>query len=146
MEQNKNNTPESKKPEIVSIKNAKAETLFKNVKEFRFLESIHKKFLEDVGNKKMDDLKGQTTIGNVFCLSSGYVGNKLGQKPTFEKVLDVFSDLFESKNGDVSSDVKTILKAFEKAEREGKERPSFKVLSAIFDITENDYKTAEELA
>lgn len=140
------NKPENNKPEIVNIKNAKAETLFKNVHEFRYLENIHKKFLEDVGNKKMNDLTGQTTIGNIFCLSSGYVGNKLGTKPTFEKVIEVFSSLFESKNGDVSANVKAILNAFAKAERDGKKKPTFETLSSILDITENDYKTAEELA
>lgn len=140
------NKPENNKPEIVSIKNAKADTLFKNVKEFRFLESIHKNFIEDVGNKKMDDLTGQTTIGNIFCLSSGYVGNKLGTKPTFAKVIEVFSTLFESKNGDVSANVKAILNAFAKAERNGKAKPTFETLSSILDITENDYKTALEMA
>lgn len=140
------NKPENNKPEFVSIKNAKAETLFKNVHEFRYLENIHKKFLEDVGNKKMNDLTGQTTIGNIFCLSSGYVGNKLGTKPTFEKVIEVFSNLFESKNGDVSANVKAILNAFAKAERNGKKKPTFETLSDLLDITENDYKTALEMA
>lgn len=130
----------------VSIKNATETTLFKNVHEFRYLENIHKKFLEDVGNKKMNDLTGQTTIGNIFCLSSGYVGNKLGTKPPFEKVIEVFSSLFESKNGDVSANVKAILNAFAKAERNGKAKPTFETLSAILDITENDYKTALEMA
>lgn len=130
----------------VSIKDATETTTFKNVREFKFLENIHKKFLEDVGNKKMSDLTGQTTIGNIFCLSSGYVGNKLGTKPTFAKVIEVFSALFESKNGDVSANVKAILNAFAKAERNGKPRPTFNALSSILDITENDYTTAEEMA
>ena len=130
----------------VSIKDATTETLFKDVQEYKFLENIHKKFLEDVGDKKMSDLTGQTTIGNIFCLSSGYVGNKLGTKPTFAKVIEVFSALFESKNGDVSANVKAILNAFAKAERMGKVKPTFETLSAILDISENDYKTALELA
>lgn len=140
------NKPENNKPEIVSIKNAKADTLFKDVQEFKFIENIHKKFIEDVGAKKMNDLTGQTTIGNIFCLSSGYVGNKLGTKPTFAKVIEVFSTLFESKNGDVSANVKAILNAFAKAERNGKAKPTFETLSSILDITENDYKTALEMA
>lgn len=143
--ENNKNKPESK-PEIVSIKDVTENTLFKNVHEFKFLENIHKKFLEDVGNKKMNDLTGQTTIGNIFCLSSGYVGNKLGTKPTFAKVIEVFSALFESKNGDVSANVKAILNAFAKAERNGKDKPTFDTLSSILDITENDYKTALEMA
>lgn len=130
----------------VSIKDATAETLFKDVHEYKFLENIHKKFLEDVGDKKMNDLTGQTTIGNIFCLSSGYVGNKLGTKPTFEKVIEVFTALFDSKNGDVSANVKAILNAFAKAERNKKPRPTFETLSAILDISENDYKTACEMA
>ena len=150
MEQKKNNTPENngedKKVEKVSIKNATETTLFKNVSEFRFLENIHKKFIEDAGNRKMSDLTGQTTIGNIFCLSSGYVGNKLGSKPAFAQVIKVFSDLFESKNGDVSSTVKAILNAFAKAQRNGKPAPTFEALSAILDITENEYNTAKELA
>ena len=130
----------------VAIKDANENTLFKDVQEFKFIENIHKKFIEDVGAKKMNELTGQTTIGNIFCLSSGYVGNKLGTKPTFAKVIEVFSALFESKNGDVSANVKAILNAFAKAERNGKPRPTFDALSSILDITENDYTTAEEMA
>lgn len=150
MEQKKNNTPENKGEDKnianVSIKDATENTTFKNVREFKFLENIHKKFIEDVGNKKMSDLTGQTTIGNIFCLSSGYVGNKLGSKPAFAQVIKVFSDLFESKNGDVSANVKAILNAFAKAQRTGKPAPTFEALSAILDITENDYNTAKEMA
>ena len=154
MSENKNNTAnntankgdDQNKTAKVTIKTATAETLFKDVQEFKFLENIHKKFIEDVGAKKMGDLTGQTTIGNIFCLSSGYVGNKLGSKPSFEQVLKVFSDLFESKNGDVSANVKAILNSFAKAERNGKPAPTFEALSAILDITENDYNTAKEMA
>ena len=147
--ENKNNTNATKNENAtakVAIKDATENTLFRDVQEFKFIENIHKKFIEDVGAKKMNDLTGQTTIGNIFCLSSGYVGNKLGTKPTFAKVIEVFSALFESKNGDVSANVKAILNAFAKAERNGKAKPTFYTLSAILDITENDYKTALEMA
>ena len=147
--ENKNNTNATKNENAsakVAIKDATENTLFRDVQEFKFIENIHKKFIEDVGAKKMNDLTGQTTIGNIFCLSSGYVGNKLGTKPTFAKVIEVFSALFESKNGDVSANVKAILNAFAKAERNGKAKPTFDTLSAILDITENDYKTALEMA
>lgn len=147
MSENKNTTTKNENATAkVAIKDATENTLFKDVQEFKFIENIHKKFIEDVGAKKMNDLTGQTTIGNIFCLSSGYVGNKLGTKPTFAKVIEVFTYLFESKNGDVSANVKAILNAFAKAERNGKAKPTFDTLSAILDITENDYKTALEMA
>lgn len=87
-------------PAKVSIKNATENTLFKNVLEFATLKDLHTAYIEEVGNKKMSELKGQTTIGNIFCLSSGYVGNKLGTSPDFAKVIKVFSDLFNAKHVD----------------------------------------------
>lgn len=84
----------------ISIKTATENTLFKDTLEYANLGAIHTAFIESVGNKKMGELKGQTTIGNIFCLSSGYVGNKLGTAPTFEKVISVFSDLFNAKHED----------------------------------------------
>lgn len=92
---NNNNAPAK-----VSIKNATENTLFKNVLEFATLKDLHTAYIEEVGNKKMSELKGQTTIGNIFCLSSGYVGNKLGTSPDFAKVIKVFSDLFNAKHVD----------------------------------------------
>lgn len=96
----KNNAPENSAPEKVSIKNATENTLFKNVLEFATLKDLHTAYLDDVGNKKLFELKGQTTIGNIFCLSSGYVGNKLGTSPDFAKVIKVFTDLFNAKHVD----------------------------------------------
>lgn len=97
------NTTENEKAEKVekiAIKNATENTLFKNTLEFSNLTAIHTAFIDSVGNKKMSELKGQTTIGNVFCLSSGYVGNKLGTAPTFEKVIAVYAELFNAKHED----------------------------------------------
>lgn len=103
----KNNTTENttenekaEKVEKVAIKNATENTLFKNTLEFSNLSAIHTAFIDSVGKKKMSELKGQTTIGNVFCLSSGYVGNKLGTAPNFEKVISVYSELFNAKHED----------------------------------------------
>lgn len=103
----KNNTTENttenekaEKVEKVAIKNATENTLFKNTLEFSNLSAIHTAFIDSVGKKKMSELKGQTTIGNIFCLSSGYVGNKLGTAPNFEKVISVYSELFSAKHED----------------------------------------------
>lgn len=100
MSENKNTTTTENTTAKVSIKNATENTLFKNVLEFATLKDLHTAYLDDVGNKKMSELKGQTTIGNIFCLSSGYVGNKLGTSPDFAKVIKVFSDLFNAKHVD----------------------------------------------
>lgn len=97
------NTTENEKVEKVekvAIKNATENTLFKDTIEFSNLSAIHTAFIDSVGKKKMSELKGQTTIGNIFCLSSGYVGNKLGTSPNFEKVISVYSELFSSKHED----------------------------------------------
>lgn len=99
MSENKNTTTENTSAKV-SIKNATENTLFKNVLEFARLPAIHTAFIEEVGNKKMSELKGQTTIGNIFCMSSGYVGNRLGSEPTFAHVIKVFTDLFASKHVD----------------------------------------------
>ena len=108
MSEKKNTTPENTTPENttekVSIKNATENTLFKDVLEFSQLSAIHTAFIEKVGKQKMGELKGQTTIGNVFCLSSGYVGNKLGTSPNFEKVIKVYAELFESKHEDTDAE------------------------------------------
>lgn len=103
----KNNTTENttenekaEKVEKVAIKNATENTIFKDTLEFANLTAIHSAFIDSVGNKKMSELKGQTTIGNIFCLSSGYVGNKLGTAPNFEKVISVYSELFSAKHED----------------------------------------------
>ena len=68
--------------------------------EYATLKDLHTAYLDEIGNKKMSELKGQTTIGNIFCLSSGYVGNKLGTSPDFAKVIKVFTDLFNAKHVD----------------------------------------------
>lgn len=94
------NTTENEKVEKVAIKNATENTLFKDTLEFSNLTAIHTAFIESVGKKKMSELKGQTTIGNIFCLSSGYVGNKLGTAPNFEKVISVYAELFNAKHED----------------------------------------------
>lgn len=94
------NANETEKVEKVAIKNATENTLFKNTLEFSNLSAIHTAFIDSVGKKKMSELKGQTTIGNIFCLSSGYVGNKLGTAPNFEKVIAVYSELFNAKHED----------------------------------------------
>lgn len=97
------NTTENEKAEKVekiAIKNASENTIFKDTLEFANLTAIHSAFIDSVGNKKMSELKGQTTIGNIFCLSSGYVGNKLGTAPNFEKVISVYSELFSAKHED----------------------------------------------
>lgn len=94
------NTTENEKVEKVAIKNATENTLFHDTLEFSNLSAIHTAFIDSVGKKKMSELKGQTTIGNIFCLSSGYVGNKLGTAPNFEKVIAVYSDLFNAKHED----------------------------------------------
>ena len=90
----------AEKVEKVAIKNATENTLFKDTLEFSNLSAIHTAFIDSVGKKKMNELKGQTTIGNIFCLSSGYVGNKLGTSPNFEKVISVYSELFNAKHED----------------------------------------------
>ena len=107
MSENKNTKTENKTEnttEKVSIKNATENTLFKDVLEFSQLSAIHTAFLDKVGKQKMSELKGQTTIGNVFCLSSGYVGNKLGTSPNFEKVISVYAELFASKHEDTDAE------------------------------------------
>ena len=96
---NNNNAPAK-----VSIKNATETTLFKNVLEYATLKDLHTAYLDEIGNKKMSELKGQTTIGNIFCLSSGYVGNKLGTSPNFAQVIKVFSDLFNAKHVDTAEE------------------------------------------
>ena len=98
------NAGEKNTAEKVSIKNATETTLFKNVLEFSQLSAIHTAFIEKVGNQKLGELKGQTTIGNVFCLSSGYVGNQLGTSPSFEKVIKVYADLFAKKHEDTDAE------------------------------------------
>ncbi len=98
--ENENENTENKKVEKVAIKNATENTLFKDTIEFSNLSAIHTAFIDSVGKKKMSELKGQTTIGNIFCLSSGYVGNKLGTAPNFEKVIAVYSELFNAKHED----------------------------------------------
>lgn len=90
----------AEKVEKVAIKNATENTLFKDTIEFSNLSAIHTAFIDSVGKKKMSELKGQTTIGNIFCLSSGYVGNKLGTSPNFEKVISVYAELFNAKHED----------------------------------------------
>lgn len=98
------NTTENTTAEKVSIRNATENTLFKDVLEFSQLAAIHTAFIEKVGKQKMSELKGQTTIGNVFCLSSGYVGNQLGTSPNFEKVIKVYTDLFAKKHEDTDAE------------------------------------------
>ena len=100
----KNTTTENTTTEKVSIRNATENTLFKDVLEFSQLSAIHTAFIEKVGKQKMSELKGQTTIGNVFCLSSGYVGNQLGTSPNFEKVIKVYADLFAKKHEDTDAE------------------------------------------
>lgn len=94
------NTTTENKAQKIAIKNATENTLFKDTLEYANLTAIHTAFIDSVGKKKMSELKGQTTIGNIFCLSSGYVGNKLGTAPNFEKVISVFSELFNAKHED----------------------------------------------
>ena len=105
---NENKKPENNKPENttekVSIKNATENTLFKDVLEFSQLTAIHTAFLDKVGKQKMGALTGQTTIGNVFCISSGHVGNKLGTSPNFEKVIKVYAEFFASKHEDTDAE------------------------------------------
>lgn len=93
-------TENENKVQKVAIKNATESTLFKDTIEFSNLSAIHTAFIDSVGKKKMSELKGQTTIGNIFCLSSGYVGNKLGTAPNFEKVIAVYTELFNAKHED----------------------------------------------
>ena len=102
--ENKTENKTENTTEKVSIKNATENTLFKDVLEFAQLTAIHTAFIEKVGKQKMSELKGQTTIGNVFCLSSGYVGNKLGTSPNFEKVIAVYAELFASKHEDTDAE------------------------------------------
>ena len=101
-ENNTKNTKntEDEKVEKVAIKNANENTLFRDTIEFSNLPAIHGAFIDAVGAKKMSEIKGQTTIGNVFCISSGYVGNKLGTNPSFEKVIGVYAELFNAKHED----------------------------------------------
>lgn len=104
MSENKNTTTTENTTAKVSIKNATETTLFKNVLEYATLKDLHTAYLDEIGNKKMSELKGQTTIGNIFCLSSGYVGNKLGTSPDFAKVIKVFTDLFNAKHVDTAEE------------------------------------------
>lgn len=98
--ENTTENEKAEKVEKVAIKNATENTLFKDTLEFSNLSAIHTAFIDSVGKKKMSELKGQTTIGNIFCLSSGYVGNKLGTAPNFEKVIAVYAELFNAKHED----------------------------------------------
>lgn len=98
--ENTTENEKAEKVEKVAIKNATENTLFKDTLEFSNLSAIHTAFIDSVGKKKMGELKGQTTIGNIFCLSSGYVGNKLGTSPNFEKVISVYAELFNAKHED----------------------------------------------
>lgn len=133
---NANENEKAEKVEKVAIKNATENTLFKDTLEFSNLSAIHTAFIDSVGKKKMSELKGQTTIGNIFCLSSGYVGNKLGTSPNFEKVISVYSELFNAKHED--SDEEKAAKSLKKLGISYSALPE-KVRNAITEAVFNAY-------
>lgn len=149
--ENKNtNTAENKNENAVKVLPSIAkeglplETLLKNTAEFAKLANIHKVYLEDMGNKAIKEITGSTSVGNLLCISSGYAGGKYDSK----NPVSCFKFFAEqvNKGAKISDGVKAILSAFAKAEKANKPRPTFEVLDAVLDITQEDYNTAVSMA